>query len=462
MKTKTLTLILVCGLAACSSSTGRSGSEATDTAATDTAATDTAATDTAVAETTEIDDAGTAVPDAEPTDAESVDVGEPPASPPILSNGARFSPGFGEGTRHVQPAVAFGEDGLLVVAWAGFDEDGGNGSGIFARPFDVTGEAKALGSAERLSADSAALVNEPRLCALHDQPGFVAVWSVDKGEPGPDGENLEVQFRLLDADGRATGDTVRVYTARPGNHWLGDVGCDPNGGFVVTGVRPPAGDGGFEVFTVAYTSAGDAVGEPFTPLAVTMNGQGQGFPSVGVTPDGTVISAFESTIGNDVAQQLAAVAEKDGVGTDLGKLLAVVGVASSTATVSVDPKTGNTMFAGINDAKLILRPLDGETIGMAIGLGEDPTMVTSAHALAPVGGGSHALVYARGTGSSVDIRVTYVAKQGVDTADTAATGKFPLAYSPAIAYRDGRVAVAWTEAAQSSEFTINAIVYQSP
>jgi hypothetical protein len=462
MKTKTLPLALVCGLAACSSSTGRAGDETADSAVADSANTDTAFAETI--DTTEIDDAGTTVSDAEPTEDLSVDVGEPPPSPPILSNGTRFSPGFGEGTRHVQPAVALGEDGLLIVAWAGFDEDNGtgSGSGIFARPFDVTGEPKALESAERLSDGSGALVNEPRLCALHDRPGFVAVWSVDKGEPGPDGENLEVRFRLLDADGRTTGEALRVYTARPGNHWLGDVGCDPTGGFVVTGVRPPAGDGGFEVFTQAYTSTGDIVGDPFTPLAVTMNGQGQGFPSVGVTPDGTVISAFESTIGNDVAPQLAAVAETDGVGTDLGKLLAVVGVASSTATVSVDPKTGNTMFAGINDAKLIVRPLDGETIGMAIGLGEEPSAVTSAHALAPVGGGSHALVYARGTGSDVDIRVTYVAKQGVDVADTAASGKFPLAYSPAIAYRDGRVAVAWTESVQSGEFAINAIVYQSP
>jgi hypothetical protein len=54
-----------------------------------------------------------------------------------------------------------------------------------------------------------------------------------------------------------------------------------------------------------------------------------------------------------------------------------------------------------------------------------------------------------------------VATAGIDVADTAATGKFPLAYSQAIANRDGRVTACWTEAEENSEFSIQAILYQA-
>ena len=192
------------------------------------------------------------------TDAgEVADAAQPPTlSPPPLHSPILFEPGQGAPTPRVQTVVALGGQDDLAVAWTGVNED--NSLGIRFALYGRDGSVKV--PAYPLSTSTQGIQNEPSICQLAGG-GYVVAWSRDTQSVGPDGENLEIRFRVVGADGQPAQDTdTRVLSGAPGNHWLAEVACDPSGGFAVAGVRPDTDGITFGAFVWRYKATGEPEG----------------------------------------------------------------------------------------------------------------------------------------------------------------------------------------------------------
>jgi len=356
----------------------------------------------------------------------------------------------------VQPAVAVGADGRVLVAWSGRND---GALGIHRALLAADGEVVA--EAAPVNTDTRGIQNEPAVCALFGG-GYVIVWSVDTQETGPDGENLEVRFRRYDADGGAVDSAgQRVYTSVVGNHWLGDVGCAPSGGFVVAGVRP--GDGpGFSVFFQRYDDAGAVDGDAVTALAATEGGQA--FPAVAVDADGAVLVAWEDAATSQADTRLVwRRFPADGASpSEVKELAAAAGVDASGASVSA-AADGALALAGNLNTTLQLRWLsshDGEAA--PISTPDASNVITSQAVLTPLGGGRFAALWFAGSGSAVAARLGYFDGDGFSGDVTLSTGSFPLGYRPAIAYADGVLAAAWTESLGGGAYAVRLALLTAP
>jgi len=399
---------------------------------------------------------------------DGADAIEPLPDPPVLASPALFSPAGTFGRIQVQPALALG-GGTLVIAWAGFGE--AEGQGTFARAWDVAAmDPTPMGEPARVNTDTRGIQNEPSLCRLSASEGdarFVVAWSIDTQETGPAGENLEVRFRLLDAGGTPLGASdTRVLTERPGNHWLAEVACREGGGFAIAGVRPNAAGSSFEVFAQGYDAFGAADGAPRVVEAITLGSQA--FPAIGVGPGDRWVLALEDTVGADADTTIALrVLDPDpAMSSLLVDLVRRDGVDAMAPSVSVDPRSGAWIAGGVIGTRLVLRAGDAAArdIGEPIALPDPPTAVTTAHALTPVttdGLTRHGLVYYRGTGANVAVRVVWIEEDtALGEADTAFEGSLPLAYRPAIACGDGRLVVAWTKSLGAGSYALGAALYR--
>lgn len=395
-------------------------------------------------------------PDADPIDAPSVGDGVHLRQPPVLTGARLFAPGDGVGTVRVQPAYGWLEAFRVIAVWTGDDGDGG--LGIWVSTLDASGaEVTTLRAPERLNTDTRGIQNEPAVCLDNNRP--VVVWSVDTQETGPDGENLEIRFRRLDGNGAPVDATDRrVLTERAGNHWLGHIAC-PSNGFAVAGVRPADPGAGFEVFVQRFTRDGEPAGTVIVPKVTTF---GQGFPRLATSGLGDLYVAFED----------AASSEADGVilagrvYPTAGPLRTVASAAGQDpvrAVIAVDPRDEGFMAGGtVGVAVQLARFADADDLtGAAVTLPEAVGATVTNATVAPLGEGRYAVVYTRGTGSAVDLRLAYVEADGMISEDaTVASGSFPLAYRPTIAYRFGYLAVGWTESLGDGDYAVRGAVYR--
>ncbi|MFT7582015.1 MAG: hypothetical protein ACI9MR_003696, partial [Myxococcota bacterium] len=276
---------------------------------------------------------------------------------------------------------------------------------------------------------------------------------------GADGENTEVRFRRFNASGAALdAEDQRIYTERPGNHWLLDLACGADGGFVASAVRPSGITAGFEVFAQRYNAAGDTIGDP---VEVAPGAASQIFPRVAVAGTGAYVVAWEDSETLDSnAKTLARVFDRPGT-TDL--LVTVAGdaiSASQGALVAADPD--GTFVLGGFQAGLRLQHLDGDTLTPMLWPESVATAVTQG-ALVGLGGDRFAAVYYTGTSSNTQAKVAYFDGASADgEALTTDTGRFTLAYQPAIDYANGRLVAAWTESLSTPEntaFTIHLALF---
>lgn len=411
--------------------------------------------DADVTDTDELVDAH-APPDAAASDAPMIADGVAGRVPPRLTEARLFTPGEGVGTVRVQPALAFLGGFSVLAAWTGDDGDGG--LGIWTSRLEVfAGEPRVVRPAERLNTDTRGIQNEPRACAWNGARAVI-VWSVDTQETGPDGENLEIRFRRVDSAGAPIDATDRrVLTDRPGNHWLASVACHSTE-FAVAGVRPGEPGAGFEVFVQRYDGDGEPTGAVIVPRA---GSYGQGFPAL-ASGHGRLAIAFEDapTAAADTAILAGLIWPTPG---PLRVVATLPGQDAARATVALDP-AGEIWLAGgtVGTTVQLTRfatpeaePFGGFFVPEAAG-----AVVTNA-TVEPMGEGRFAVVYTRGTGSAVDLRVAFFSANGTVTDEvTVASGSFPLAYRPAITYRLGTLAVAWTESLGGGVFTTRGALFK--
>ena len=448
-------LMLVMSAAACDGGGSGGGPGGPDTVA---------STDTSADVTSNADGVPTAdvAPDAGGADGGAdVDVASPQEDageePPDFSGSTWLEGPQGPQGIDIQPSIALGPGGAVALAWTGSSEE--TGLGI---RFALLGPDGAV-TAGPLELDTTrkGMRNEPSLCAL-DGGGYVVAWSVDTKEAGPDGETLQVRFRRVGSDGAPLdAEDQRVYTERPGNHWLAEVACDSGGGFVVGGVRPDSVGTTFGVFIQRYDADGKKVGD-----AESVNPAPEGdqtFPDLGVAADGTVVVAWDDSLDN-VKRVLVrrlpippAAPSEVLVGADGG------GQGAEKAAISVEPATGTFLVGGIAGGTAVeLRYFAaGASEGAPLTL---PTAASPAYfpALAAIGStGQHAVVWYEGTGADVSARVALMSMAGVVAGplDLVEASKLPP-YLPSVAWRSGRLAVAWTESPEAGRYVIGGVVLE--
>jgi hypothetical protein len=405
--------------------------------------------------------------DAAPAPDVAADLGPADAGPaplPTLGDPARFEPGAGLPGSRVQPGLAWGRDGALAVAWTG-SAPGGTELTVWFALYDAAG-AELVAPYVLATGDAGGDQGEPDVCALADGAGWAVAWSQDTHTSGPDGENLQIRWRRVAATGQPSdAQDTRLLTARPGNHWLASVGCDPRGGFAVAGVRPDDTSPAFSAFLQRYDAAGQAAGEP-TVLKAGSDG-GQVFPDVALSADGTAFVAWADTAAFNTAAE---------TNTLLVRAVAADGSAGALVTAATAAATVDSPMVAVHPSGAYLTggTLDGQHQVLAfVAAGEStPTPIALPEAAATVSYNAvgaptddprrYFLLTMTGVGASVAARLALLdVDAGPLDGPWMVAGGTLGPYVPDLDYRDGRLAAAWT-ASTPDGWRVQAAVFAGP
>lgn len=190
-----------------------------------------------------------------------------------------------------RPAVAETGDGGFVVAWESFATDGDSG-GIFARRYDAAGAP--VGNQFPVNTYVALRQGSPKVSAA-DDGSFVIVW---EGEI-QDGSGFGVFAQRYDSASTRLGTEFPVNTYITGDQRSPDVAVDADGDFVVVWSSQGQDGSGAGVVARLFGSDGLPASDEFT--VNTYTSQGQYFPRVDSTGDGSFVVVWASYDGRDGA-----------------------------------------------------------------------------------------------------------------------------------------------------------------
>ena len=233
------------------------------------------------------------------------------------------------GSVAVQPALAVSASGEpLVVFTATPGEEG-----------DLTIYASMAGRpAISLRSEPQGQRNEPSVCRLKGG-GFALAWSYDGQAYG---YTLGIEGAVLDSEG-ALLKSFALSTEVEGNHWLGHVGCDPDGGFTIVGSRTDTDDTTFGVFAQRYDAAGEPLGAAF---GINPNPEGtQVQPVVGLTPGGRGVVLYEDAPVDESYRLSARAIGPEGATGEVFTLLSFEGVDCLKPAIAISP-SGALAYAG--------------------------------------------------------------------------------------------------------------------
>ena len=284
--------------------------------------------------------------------------------------------------------------------------------------------------------------NEPAVCRLADG-GFVAVWSYDGQAVG---NPLGIEGAVLATDGSVVS-SFDVKTEVTGNHWLGHVGCNPDGGFTVVGSRTDTDDTTFGVFAQHYDADGATITEAFSINPSPEGTQVQ--PVVAVGEGGAGVVLYEDAPTDESYVLTARSFTGNGVESAAFTVLSLGGTDALKPAVSISPG-GRVAYAGNLDTQLHLfsgsslqspdafkgwmNPLESRVLPAITFLGDD-SHLAMASLLNAIGSGEPSV--------AVDVY-----EEGSDTPLTSVLlGNDPKLppYPPSVAWGDGTLAVAWTQ-----------------
>ena len=420
--------------------------------------------------------------DAGPDDGQDVsagDTGPSPSARPALQGATPFDladPADPDGVR-VQPSVAVGGDGRVLVAWTGTGPASGAAGGdrelgIWAQMMDFGGTL--MGAPAHVSAAGLGTQNEPSACALAGG-GFALAWSASASEPDPDGTTNQIRTRLLDANGAPQGPSdSRLMTALGGTHWLASIAClaadDPvaPGGFAVAGVRPDTQGPGFRVFVQRFDSAGAPTGQAWD--ASDSSDGGQAFPAAAAGPAGQLLVAWEDTTGVGTPDEASRVLLRAaGPAGERGLLRTVAGPASQAASsaVAVSQATGAALATGtVEGTSLRVRAfasLDDQD-GAAVSLGGGAATATFGGAVCHTDEpGTFGLLYQATINGQTRALVAWVGPDGLmEGPVTASQGPVHKVapYAPALDYRAKTLVTAWTVGLGDGKYTVRGAIYR--
>jgi hypothetical protein len=174
------------------------------------------------------------------------------------------------------PAVASDSAGNLVVVWRSFDDQDGDGAGIFGQRYDDAGNA--LGTEFQVNTyTTGEQGNLGALAVAADSDGdFVVVWSsrTDKDEYGYYAGGYGIAGQRFSNTGSPLGTEFRVNTYTPGDQYAPAVASDAAGNFVVVWHHVSNQDGdSYGVFGQHFDSAGVPMGSEFQVNTQTTDAQ---------------------------------------------------------------------------------------------------------------------------------------------------------------------------------------------
>lgn len=375
---------------------------------------------------------------------------------PTLSNPKMLEPGKGITKIQIQPAVALGTDGKLGLVWTGSDQS--KSLNIYFSVVDFEGKTS---TPERIDSFPGGLKNEPSVCALKGG-GYVAVWSVDTQVQGTKEGNLQVRFRRMDAAGKPLDkEAVQVKTGVVGNHWLSDVACGGDGGFVFTGVRVDTDNKTFGVFVQRFDSEGKAIAE-----ASYVNPEPEGtqvHPEVAASTAGAFVVAYDDSLNNNEQVVFRLYPESGKAPNPLVVVEKGTGsLAVKGAVVAMQPDTGAFLVGALrgNGSAPILKQYkaDGTSPESLSISGSGLTVQLAVEALAPHQAWGVASLHRAGSTSTLKLTLLGTADATAPSASLA-SGSLP-AYRPALTYRNGNLVVAWTERGANSSFFVKLAWYR--
>jgi hypothetical protein len=196
------------------------------------------------------------------------------------------------------PAVACSAAGDFVVVWDGGLQDG-DGYGIFAQRVDRDG-AKA-GTEFRVNSSTTGTQQLPSVAAA-DGGDFVVVW---ESYDDQDGDGYGIFGQRFSSAGAPSGTEFQVNAYTSYSQQKPAVGASPNGDFTVAWSSPHDGDG-YGVFARSFASTGAPAGPDFQVNTYTLGEQGAlsaaGHVLSVARGDNTMLIVWQST-GVTVPQQ---------------------------------------------------------------------------------------------------------------------------------------------------------------
>ena len=394
-----------------------------------------------------LSDTPAAAPDGAPARADTRST-PPPRTIPLLEGAVPLAPGQGVNGIQIQPAAAVDAAGALAVVWSGTVVDGGP-LGIWLA---TRAPGEDFGIVTAMDPDGPGQANEPALCARGGvgPSGWVAAWSVDTQSAG---SNLQIRVRHIAADGSPEGEPHIVETGIDGNHWLADVACRADGGYVVVGVRPDP-DGTFGVFALPFEAGGDPAAEAITVNPAPAGTQSQPVVAMAGQTGAFVVAWDDSTDGLDRVMARAFPAPPAPPGGPL-HVAGVSAAGAAGATVAADPLSGAWAVGAVLDSDLVVELAAGPDGALeALTLPPGPSPRRGA-ALAFLGrGDALAMLWFEGSGVETSIRIALLGAGAPETSPaTLATQKLPP-YFPTVAYSAGRLAAVWTERTADDGFVL--------
>ena len=136
-----------------------------------------------------------------------------------------------------QPAVGMRGDGAFVVTWHSEGGQDGDGTGVFARRFFSAGGA--ITNDFQVNVQALGEQTYPAV-GVRDNGDIVIAWSGTE----QDGDSNGVFARRFTSSGAASGGETQINVYTPGSEGLPDVAVGPAGDFVITWEQEPGQDGG--------------------------------------------------------------------------------------------------------------------------------------------------------------------------------------------------------------------------
>jgi hypothetical protein len=153
---------------------------------------------------------------------------------------------------HDRPAIATRSRGGFVVTWQSKNQDRDD-KGIFAQRYDAGGNA--TGAEFQVNTTTSKEQAEPAVAELAGV-GFVITWE----SKDQDGDGKGVFARIFDVDGNKVGNEIQVNTTTSKDQDRVAVAELSEGGFVITWQSKNQGGGGNSVFAQVYDKDGNTVG----------------------------------------------------------------------------------------------------------------------------------------------------------------------------------------------------------
>ena len=205
------------------------------------------------------------------------------------SNGSEFQAHTYTTSKQSSPSIGMDDDGDFVIAWRSRDQDG-DVYGVYAQRFNADGTKPASNGSEFRVNTQTSHSQQIVSVAMDSDGDFVIAWESEN----QDGNNYGIYAQRFNADGTkpaSNGSEFRVNTYT-GSLKDPSVGMDDDGNFVVAW-RSNAQDGNeFGIYAQRFNSSGTAQDSEF--LVNTQTTNDQQFCSVGMGDDGDFVIAWES------------------------------------------------------------------------------------------------------------------------------------------------------------------------